>query len=133
MLYIIICVFLWIYLTRYIQISCTSSLSDDANRLNYFQLLPSGVRLYRVLQRIITEYNWRRVALIVQTNLRLELVSSVVHAYYILSIMYLLCMHVASLYSQLKRHIHRRFAHDCLMILVCNRYMCLTMFAGWPY
>ena len=58
-----------------IQISCTSSLSGDTNRLNYFQLLPSAARLPHVLQRIFTEYNWRSVALIVQSNLRLELVS----------------------------------------------------------
>ena len=40
----------------------------------YFQLLPSEINLARVFYSIIQEYGWRRVALIVQNELRFKVV-----------------------------------------------------------
>ena len=61
------------------QISCTSSsdvLSDRVRFPYYFQLLPSEVNLAHVFYSIIKEYDWRRVALIMQNEHRYRAVST---------------------------------------------------------
>ena len=68
-------------LNLYSQISCASSsdeLSDQVRFPYYFQLLPSEVNLARVFYSIIKEYDWRRVALIVQNEHRYQVVSELV-------------------------------------------------------
>ena len=60
------------------QISCASSSDELSDRVRfpyYFQLLPSEVNLARVFYSIIKEYDWRRVALIVQNEYRYRAVS----------------------------------------------------------
>ena len=73
-----------------LQISCASSSDELSDRVRfpyYFQLLPSEVNLARVFYSIIKEYDWRRVALIVQNEHRYKTVYSVIcmvakHNYY---------------------------------------------------
>ena len=59
------------------QISCASSSDELSDRVRfpyYFQLLPSEVNLAHVFYSIIREYDWRRVALIVQNEQRYQVV-----------------------------------------------------------